>query len=141
VKNTPVLPTVLVRLFSCAVVIVGCLLAAMPGGAQPRAVVSLAPTSSPTTAASTTPDPYSLDANPLFGSDAYYYRGDDNNPKLHPIPPEMQTGPPRDWHIRCIDWSRMLRKGKPVWHYFVTTCECWSSAQLRYFPSPAPRQT
>jgi len=87
--------------------------------------------------ASPTPYPMATENPNYFNSDKYYYSADDNDPKLHPVPPEVQTGPHRDWHIRCLDWSRLPRsfKGKPSkrdWQYFVTTCECWSSMTLKY---------
>ncbi len=93
------------------------------------------------------PTPYPLATeNPnYFNSDKYYYSAEDNNPSVHPVPPEVQFGPHRDWHIRCLDWYRLPRtfKGIPLkkdLQYFVTTCECWSSATLKgWEPTPSPR--
>jgi len=82
---------------------------------------------------------------PIFDDSRFYYRGDDNDPAVHPVPPEVQTGPKRDWHIRCIDWYRLPRSGAGQWKYFVTTCECWSSATLEHFApkkqAPGPSAT
>lgn len=80
---------------------------------------------------SPTPIPAQTEA-PLFDNAHFFYQGEDNNPKKHPVPPEYQSGPKRDWHIRCLDWYRLPKNGKSAsWRYDKTTCECWSSATLR----------
>ncbi len=64
----------------------------------------------------------------LFDNGHYFYQGEGNNPRLHPVPPEYQSGPRRDWHIHCLDWYRYPRTGrKSKWAYDKTTCECWSN--------------
>ena len=95
--------------------------------------------------ASPTPYPLATENPNFFNSDKYFYSAEDNNPALHPVPPDIQFGPHRDWSIRCLDWYRLPRtfKGKPSkrdWQYFVTTCECWSSQTLKgWEPTPSPR--
>ena len=64
-------------------------------------------------------------ASPLFANKAYFYRGEENDPTVHPIPPEVQIGFKRE-RIYCLDWSRMLRTShNNDWSYFVTTCSCY----------------
>jgi hypothetical protein len=74
-------------------------------------------------------------ANP-FSDPRYYYRASDNDPRLHPVPPEYKTGTGRE-HIWCYDWYRLARNGGKDWTYFLTTCECFSTETLKHFP-PKP---
>jgi hypothetical protein len=75
----------------------------------------------------------------LFSDKAYFYRGEPNDPKRHPIPPEVQIGLRRDEQIYCIDWSRLLRTSHANdWVYYVTTCQCYPSVILRTLPTTQP---
>lgn len=88
------------------------------------------------------PTPYPLPSNvatpsALFANKAYFYRGEENDPKIHPIPPEVQSGFKRDNHIYCLDWSRKLRTTHAdVWSYFVTTCQCYPQAIFEVISKP-----
>ena len=77
--------------------------------------------------------------SPLFADKSYFYRGEENDPKKHPIPPEVDIGIRRDPRMWCLDWSRLRRTSHDdTWEYFVTTCQCLPSFA---FPprSSAPR--
>jgi hypothetical protein len=96
----------------------------------PVAVVAFAqpaPTAAPR-AASSQPTPFPSNIatpSPLFANKAYFYRGEENDPKAHPIPPEVQSGFKRE-RIYCLDWSRKLRTTQAdIWSYFATTCSCY----------------
>jgi hypothetical protein len=71
----------------------------------------------------------------MFSDPRFYYRAFVNNPKLHPVPVDYQTGGPRDWHLMCYDWERLPRSGG-TWTYFVTSCECYPAAYIKTAPSP-----
>jgi hypothetical protein len=80
-------------------------------------------------------------SSPLFANKAYFYRGEENDPKAHPIPPEVQIGFKRE-RVYCMDWSRKLRTTEAdVWSYFVTTCSCYPQVIYdvihRATPTPA----
>lgn|GEM_PF-7131007 len=71
----------------------------------------------------------------LFANAAYFYRGEPNDPKVHPIPPEVQTGFKRDNRIYCLDWSRKLRTTEAdTWSYFITTCQCYPEFIFEVLP-------
>lgn len=82
-------------------------------------------------------------ASPLFANHAYFYRGEENDPKAHPIPPEVQMGFKRE-RIYCLDWSRMPRAAQHKgWSYFVTTCSCYPQFiyDTIHRSSPSPTAT
>jgi hypothetical protein len=70
-------------------------------------------------------------SSPLFADRSYVYRGVPNDPHEHPVPPEYQSGPRRDEHIYCIDWSREPRTSREQWTYYITTCQCYPSAVFK----------
>jgi hypothetical protein len=118
------------------------LTSAFIGTAQPARspMPPVMPTNPSDGIASTAPNaPSPLPSNvatpsPLFANKAYFYRGEDNDPKRHPVPPEVQSGFKRDNHIYCIDWYRMLRSSRRNdWAYYVTTCQCYPEFILRSF--------
>jgi hypothetical protein len=86
------------------------------------------------------PTPYPLATQPASLTDSrYFYIASPNDPHKHRVPEEVQTGPSRDMHIQCLDWSRAPRTGGGPFRYFLTTCECWKSSELPYHPAtPAP---
>jgi hypothetical protein len=88
--------------------------------------------------ATPSPTPYPLaSAPPMLADPRYFYIAALNDPKKHPVPMEVQTGPTRDIHMQCLDWSR-ARKPTAKFEYFLTTCECWRSSDLPFHPSPSP---
>jgi hypothetical protein len=95
---------------SMLAMLIACALAAAT--AQPANTPAASPSSLPSNVA--TP-------SALFSNRAYFYRGEPSDPKVHPIPAEVQSGFKRDNRIYCLDWSRKLRaKHADVWSYFVT---------------------
>ena len=116
-----------------------CALAAV---AQPTQTPT--PPVSPAPARPTIYNPYPLPSNfatpsALFANKAYFYRGEENDPKVHPIPPEVQSGFKHDNRIYCLDWSRKLRTTHAdVWSYFVTTCQCYPEAIFEVLPKAKP---
>jgi hypothetical protein len=98
--------------------------------AQPAQTVAPgpAPTQSHDAPAPFVPSPFPSNIatpSPLFANKAYFYRGEENDPKAHPVPPEVQSGFKRE-RIYCMDWSRALRTSHPNdWSYFATTCSCY----------------
>jgi len=107
-------------------------------------VLAILAASTPSPHSTVTPFPMATENPNYFNSDKYFYSAEDNDPRKHPVPPEVQFGPHRDWSIRCLDWYRLPRNfvgkaAKPDFKYFITTCECWSSATLKYWPTPSPK--
>ena len=97
--------------------------------AQPRQLSSETPVAS----AAPSPVPSNVATpSPLFANKAYFYRGEDNDPKKHPVPPEVQLGFKRDNTIYCLDWYRMPRTSRRNdWTYYVTTCQCYPEYIVR----------
>jgi hypothetical protein len=70
---------------------------------------------------------------PVFTPD-YIYLARPNDPRVHPVPAEMQTQIKRDAHIYCYDWERRRPNTADKFTYFITTCECFSQSMIDLMP-------